>query len=77
LQENIRRRNRSYEQAIPDDYLFNIQETYTNYIRQHNIRTIFVDVGNADFLGDDRHLQVILDALERGVGDGQHYFTLP
>src|SRR5258708_4162584 len=77
LQENIRRRNRSYEQAIPDDYLFNIQETYTHYIRQHNIRTIFVDVSNADFLGNDRHLQVILDALERGVGDGQHYFTLP
>jgi deoxyguanosine kinase len=77
LQENIRRRNRSYEQAIADDYLFNIQETYTHYIRQHNIRTIFVDVSNADFLGNDRHLQVILDALERGVGDGQHYFTLP
>src|SRR5579872_6322191 len=26
LQQNIRRRNRSYEQAIPDEYLFNIQE---------------------------------------------------
>jgi deoxyguanosine kinase len=77
LQQNIRKRNRSYEQAIPDEYLFNIQEAYTHYIRQHNIRTIFVDVSNADFLGDERHLQVILDALERGVGEGQHYFTLP
>ena len=77
LQQNIRRRNRSYEQAIPDEYLFNIQEAYTHYIRQHNIRTIFVDVSNADFLGDERHLQVIVDALERGVGEGQHYFTLP
>src|SRR5215217_5046880 len=25
LQENIRKRNRSYEQAIPDDYLLNLQ----------------------------------------------------
>jgi len=77
LQQNIRKRNRSYEQSIPDGYLFNIQETYTNYIRQHNIRTIFVDVSNADFLGNEGHLQVILDALERDLGEGQHYFTLP
>ena len=77
LQQNIRKRNRSYEQAIPDQYLFDIQETYTNYIRQHNIRTIFVDVSNADFLGNEKHLQVILDALERDLGEGQHYFTLP
>lgn len=77
LQQNIRKRNRSYEQSIPDSYLFNIQETYTNYIRQHNIRTIFVDVSNADFLGNEQHLRVILDALERDLGEGQHYFTLP
>src|ERR671920_444605 len=29
LQANIKRRQREYEQEIPDDYLFNIQETYT------------------------------------------------
>jgi len=72
LQSNIRKRNRPYEQSIPDNYLFNIQETYTHYIRQHNIRTLFVDVGNADFLDNPAHLQVILDALERDTGEGQH-----
>jgi deoxyguanosine kinase len=77
LQANIRRRNRSYEQSIPDEYLFNIQETYTNYIRQHNIRTLFIDVSNADFLDNKAHLQVVLDALNRDVGEGQHYFSLP
>jgi deoxyguanosine kinase len=77
LKENIRRRNRSYEQAIPDEYLFRIQETYTHYIRQHNIRTIIVDVSHADFLGNEKHLQVILDALEKELSEGQHYFTLP
>jgi len=77
LQQNIRKRNRSYEQSIPDEYLFNIQETYTNYIRQHNIKTIFIDVSNADFLGNSKHLQVVLDALEKDLDEGQHYFTLP
>ncbi|HMI60381.1 MAG TPA: deoxynucleoside kinase [Puia sp.] len=77
LQSNIRKRNRSYEQSISDKYLYDIQETYTHYIRQHNIRTLFVDVSNADFLGNEAHLKVILDALENEVGEGQHYFTLP
>jgi deoxyguanosine kinase len=77
LQQNIKKRNRSYEQNIPDEYLFNIQENYTHYIKQHNIRTLFVDVTNADFLGNEKHLQVIIDALEHDYGEGQHYLTLP
>jgi len=77
LQSNIRKRNRSYEQAIPDEYLLNIQETYTQYIRQHNIRTLFIDVSNADFLGNEAHLKVVIDALENDSEGGQQYFTLP
>ena len=77
LQANIRKRNRSYEQNIPDDYLYNIQETYTSYIRDHNIKTLFVDVSNADFLGNKKHLQTITDALEHEYSDGQHYISLP
>jgi len=77
LQQNIRKRNRSYEQNIPDDYLFSIQETYTHYIRQHNLKTLFVDASNADFLGNEKHLQVILNALEKEYPDGQHYISLP
>ncbi|MBN8838421.1 MAG: deoxynucleoside kinase [Sphingobacteriia bacterium] len=77
LQNNIRKRNRVYEQNIPDEYLFNLQETYTSYIKQHNIKTIFIDASNADFLGNEKHFKVILDALEKDYDDGQHYFTLP
>jgi deoxyguanosine kinase len=77
LQANIKKRNRSYEQSIPDEYLFNIQQTYTNYIRQHNVKTLFIDAGNADFLGNKSHFQVILDALDKDYESGQHYFTLP
>lgn len=77
LQQNIRKRNRSYEQNIPDEYLFNIQETYTHYIKQHNLKTLFIDASNADFLGNEKHLKVVLDALEKEYDEGQHYFTLP
>ncbi|MHA4807699.1 deoxynucleoside kinase [Flavitalea flava] len=77
LQGNIKKRNRPYEQSIQDGYLFNIQEAYINYIKQHNIKTIFIDAGNADFLGNEKHMEVVLDALEKDLGPGQHYFTLP
>ncbi|NTS42098.1 deoxynucleoside kinase [Flavisolibacter sp. BT320] len=77
LQQNIRKRGRQYEQSIPDDYLFSIQETYTHYIKQHNLKTLFVDASNADFLGNENHLQVIFDALEKDYENGQHYLVLP
>jgi len=77
LQANIKKRNRSYEQNIGDEYLFNIQETYTHYIKQHNIKTLFIDSSNADFLGNEKHLKVIIDALDKDYDEGQHYLTLP
>ena len=77
LQDNIRKRNRPYEQKIPDDYLFNIQQTYTHYIRQHNLKTIFVDASNADFLGNPKHLKTVIEALEKDYDDGQHFLALP
>lgn len=77
LQANIKKRNRSYEQSIPDAYLFSIQETYTSYIKQHNIKTIFIDASNADFLGNEKHFQIVLDALDKDFEHGQHYFSLP
>lgn len=77
LQKNIKKRNRPYEQRIPDDYLFSIQETYTHYIRQHNIKTIFVDASNADFLGNEKHMEAIVHALDKDYPNGQHYLSLP
>ncbi len=77
LHENIKKRNRPYEQNIQNDYLYNIQQTYTHYIKQHNMKTLFVDTSNADFIGNPKHLDTILDALEKEYEDGQHFISLP
>lgn len=77
LKENIKKRNRSYEQSIDPDYLFSLQEIYAQYIRQHNIKTLFVDVSNADFIGNEKHLEVVLEALDKDYQDNQNYLTLP
>jgi deoxyguanosine kinase len=77
LKENIRKRNRAYEQAIASEYLFSLQETYTQYIKQHNIKTLFIDASSADFLGNEKHLNTVLEALNYDYEEGRHYLHLP
>ena len=77
LKENIKKRNRIYEQSIEPEYLFSLQETYTQYIKQHNIKTLFIDASSADFLGNEKHLQTVLDALDKEYENGQNYLMLP
>ena len=76
LQENIKKRNRSYEQGIPNDYLFTLQETYTQYIKQHNT-TLFIDTSNADFIRNEFNRKTIIEAWEKEYNEGQHYISLP
>ncbi len=77
LKENIKKRNRSYEQNIESEYLFTLQETYTQYIKQHNVKTLFIDASTSDFLGNDEHLKIVIEALDKEYEDGQHYLNLP
>jgi len=77
LKENIKRRNRAYEQNIETSYLFSLQETYTQYIKQHNIKTLFIDASTADFLGNEDHIKTVIAALDKEYDFGQHYLMLP
>lgn len=76
LQANIKSRNRAYEQSISSEYLTRIQETYTQYIRQQPMRTLFVDVSSADFLYNDSHLQTLINALDKDYPEGVHTIQL-
>jgi deoxyadenosine/deoxycytidine kinase len=77
LRENILKRNRAYEKGIEPGYLFQLQETYTQYIKQHNIKTLFIDASKADFLGNEEHIKVVVEALNNDYDNGQHYLNLP
>ncbi len=77
LKENIKKRNRAYEHAINPQYLFLLQETYTQYIKQHNIKTLMIDASTADFLGNDSHIKTVLEALDKNYDNGQHFINLP
>src|SRR5690606_34127998 len=73
LKENIKKRNRDYEQTIDPEYLLSLQDIYTQYIKQHDIRTLFIDASHADFLENETHLQTVIDALDKDYDIGVHY----
>ncbi len=77
LQENIKKRQRSYEQNIPDDYLQRIQDTYLQFLKQYSVPVLFTDASRADFLSDTTHLDIITQALEKEYTTGTHYLDLP
>ncbi|QJB29998.1 deoxynucleoside kinase [Chitinophaga oryzae] len=76
LQENIKHRNRSYEQHIPDDYLLNVHDMYMQYIRQHPVRTLVIDTTKVDFLRQPEDFKSLLAALEKEYEPGMHYLKL-
>ena len=77
LQQNIKIRNRAYEQNIPDSYLQNLQDTYSHYLKNQSIPTLILDVTQADFLNNPTQFEFILEALEKDYTPGQHFLTLP
>jgi deoxyadenosine/deoxycytidine kinase len=77
LQDNIRKRQRSYEQNIPDDYLQRIQDTYLQFLKQYSVPVLFTDASRADFISNTIHLDIITQALEKEYPAGIHYLDLP
>jgi deoxyadenosine/deoxycytidine kinase len=76
LQQNIKKRARSYEQNIPDSYLLSLQEMYLQYLKQHDRPTLFIDAAEADFLSNAQHFQTIITALDKEYNGGLHYINL-
>ncbi|OMP76662.1 MULTISPECIES: deoxynucleoside kinase [unclassified Chitinophaga] len=74
LQQNIKNRNRSYEQSIPDSYLGNLQDVYMQYIKQHPVKTLMVDTTKVDFLRNPEEFERLLKALEQDYPPGINYF---
>ncbi|WP_343702838.1 deoxynucleoside kinase [Chitinophaga sp.] len=73
LQRNIKKRNRSYEQQIPDAYLLKVHDMYMQYLRQHAVRTLMVDAAQMDFLRSENDFNGLLAALEKDFPPGVTY----
>ena len=66
LQTNIKKRGRSYEQNITDEYLIKIQTTYFDYIKQmKELRILIIDVNTIDFAANKQHYNNLSRIINR------------
>ena len=76
LQENIRKRGRSYEQHIKDEYLDQIQSGYFEFIRQQpEMRILLLDTNHLDFVSNNDDYQTVIDVISRDYPFGVHRIT--
>ncbi len=73
LQENIKKRDRSYEQNIKNEYLESIQQSYFDFIRQQkNLRILIIDTNNIDFVNNIEDYNKVVDVIFRDYPIGIH-----
>jgi len=73
LQANIKKRDRSYEQNIEDDYLEGIQQSYFDFIKhQTDLRILIIDTNDIDFVNNEHDYKKIVDAIFQNYEIGVH-----
>ena len=77
LQENIKKRGRSYEQNISDDYLSDIQNKYFDFFKKHiEFPVLIVDVSEVDFVNQISVFQQLVSLTTQTYDKGIHRITL-
>lgn len=77
LQANIKKRGRSYEQSIQNEYLERVQQGYLEFLRQQkHLRTVILSMENIDFVGNKSHFDRILTVIQRNFEEGLNFVDL-
>ncbi|RYD55696.1 MAG: deoxynucleoside kinase [Sphingobacteriales bacterium] len=76
LQGNIQKRGRSFEQAIPDTYLENVQQVYQQYLKQEIQKTLIIDTTNVDFVNTPAQFNQLIAFLDRDYDFSTHYLSI-
>lgn len=64
LLKNIKKRGRNYEKEIDRKYLEKIQKGYYDFfMQQQDLRILIIDVNNIDFVNNNEHYKLIVDAI--------------
>lgn len=74
LQQNIKKRGRSYEQNISDEYLANIQQGYMEFLRQqqNEMSILLIDTNNIDFVANATDYQRVVEVINQPYSIGIH-----
>lgn len=76
LRANIKKRNRDYEQNIPDDYLIDLQNAYLQLIKSNQFTTLILDTSQIDFVKYPEQFQQIINQLDKHYEKGFHFINL-
>ena len=77
LQKNIRKRGRSYEQNISDNYLSNIQNKYLDFFKKHTeFPVLIVDVSEVDFVNNKNIFKQLVSLTTKSYENGIHRISL-
>ena len=68
LLQNIKKRGRSYEKEIPEDYLDKINKGYLNYIQSDpTLNVLIVDVSDKDFVNKQGDYLYVLEQIKNKI----------
>lgn len=74
LQANIKKRGRSYEQAIEDGYLINIEKSYFRFMKQNKkLRTLVIDTSEVDFVNREEDFLRMEALIAEPRTPGMHF----
>lgn len=77
LLDNIKARNRSYEQNISEEYLKTIQDSYFEYLRNiTSFPVLILDLKDMDFVSNDTHYETIRFLISKQYQPGVHRISL-
>jgi len=77
LLENIKTRNRPYEQEIQADYLTMIQNSYFEYLRNIvSYPVLILDLKDMDFVSNEQHYETLKFLIGKEYNPGVHRISL-
>lgn len=77
LQNNIKKRGRSYEMDIKSTYLMEINDGYSAFLKQYQeVPLLILDVEQINFVEEKKHFDRIIELIDREYSVGRHFETL-
>lgn len=77
LLENIKTRNRPYEQDIEAEYLTKIQNSYFEYLRNiTSYPVLILDLKDMDFVSNEQHYETIKFLISKEYNPGVHRISV-
>lgn len=77
LQENIKRRGRTFEESIQNVYLERVQQGYLDFLKQQEgLRTVILSMKNVDFVANSSHFDRVVGLFQRNFPTGISFMEL-